>query len=66
VLVDQFEEVFTLCNDESDRRDLIANLLHAATVAVGRVIVVLTMRADFYPRCARMPPCRTARCWSGR
>ena len=53
VLVDQFEEVFTLCNDEGVRRDLIANLLHAATVAGGRTIVVLTMRADFYPRCAR-------------
>ncbi len=52
VLVDQFEEVFTLCNDEAERRDLIANLLHAATVAGGRTIVVLTMRADFYPRCA--------------
>ena len=52
VLVDQFEEVFTLCNDESERRDFIANLLHAATVAGGRTIVVLTMRADFYPRCA--------------
>src|SRR4051812_24023021 len=52
VLVDQFEEVFTLCNDESERRDFIANLLHAATAAGGRAIVVLTMRADFYPRCA--------------
>ena len=52
VLVDQFEEVFTLCNDEAERRDFIANLLHAATVAGGRTIVVLTMRADFYPRCA--------------
>src|SRR4051794_8925828 len=52
VLVDQFEEVFTLCNEESDRRDFIANLLHAATVSGGRTIVVLTMRADFYPRCA--------------
>ena len=52
MLVDQFEEVFTLCNDEAERRDFIANLLHAATVAGGRTIVVLTMRADFYPRCA--------------
>ena len=52
MLVDQFEEVFTLCTDEASRRDLIANLLHAATVAGGRTIVVLTMRADFYPRCA--------------
>ena len=52
MLVDQFEEVFTLCHDEAERRDFIANLLHAATVAGGRTIVVLTMRADFYPRCA--------------
>src|SRR4051794_30094505 len=43
VLVDQFEEVFTLGTDEARRRDLIANLLHAATVAGGRTIVVLTM-----------------------
>jgi len=52
VLVDQFEKIFTLCTDEAERRDLITNLLHAATVAGGRTIVVLTMRADFYPRCA--------------
>ena len=50
--MDQFEEVFTLCADEAVRRDLIANLLHAATVAGGRTVVVLTMRADFNPRCA--------------
>ena len=51
VLVDQFEEVFTTCMDEAERRDLIANLLHAATVAGGRTIVLVAMRADFYPRC---------------
>jgi WD40 repeat protein len=52
ILMDQFEEVFALCADEAERRDLIANLLHAATVAGGRTVVVLAMRADFYPRCA--------------
>jgi WD40 repeat protein len=52
VLVDQFEEVFTICTDEAERGDLIANLLHAGTVAGGRTIVILTMRADFYPHCA--------------
>src|SRR3954471_14532711 len=52
VLVDQFEEVFTLCTSDPERRDFIANLLYAATVVGGRAIVVLTMRADFYPRCA--------------
>jgi WD40 repeat protein len=52
VLVDQFEEVFTLGIDEARRRDFIANLLYAATVAGGRTVIVLAMRADFYPRCA--------------
>ena len=60
VLVDQFEEVFTLCTDEAERRDLIANLLHAATVAGGRTVVVLAMRADFYPRCAAYADLATA------
>ena len=70
VLVDQFEEVFTLCTDEAERRDLITNLLHAARVAGGRTIVVLTMRADFYPRCAAYAdlagPCLTSRSSSAR
>jgi tetratricopeptide (TPR) repeat protein len=52
LLVDQFEEIFTLCSDELARRDFIANLLHASIAAGGRTIVVLSMRADFYPRCA--------------
>jgi len=51
VLVDQFEEIFTLCTGEAERRMFISNLLHAALVAGGRTIVVLTMRADFYHRC---------------
>jgi len=51
VLVDQFEEVFTLCNDEVERREFIDNLLHASTVANGPTTVVLSMRADFYHRC---------------
>jgi WD40 repeat protein len=55
VLVDQFEEVFTLCPDEPQRQAIIANLLHAATTADGQTVVVLTLRADFYGRCAAYP-----------
>jgi WD40 repeat protein len=55
VLVDQFEEVFTLCPDEAQRRAIIGNLLHAATAADGQTVVVLTLRADFYGRCAAYP-----------
>ena len=52
VVVDQFEEVFTLCRKEELREALIRNLLYAAKVAQGRTLVILTMRADFYGKCA--------------
>jgi hypothetical protein len=52
VLVDQFEEVFTLCEQAAERRALIDNLLHAAKVPDGPAVVLLTMRADFLPKCA--------------
>src|SRR5512135_3344408 len=55
VLVDQSEEVFTLCEDEAARRALFDNLLYAATVADGQAIVVLTMRADFYGKSGSYP-----------
>ncbi|MBV8266649.1 MAG: tetratricopeptide repeat protein [Planctomycetaceae bacterium] len=55
VLVDQSEEVFTLCKDETAHQALFDNLLYAATVAGGQAIVVLTMRADFYGKCGLYP-----------
>src|SRR5262249_898862 len=45
VLVDQFEEVFTLCLNSVLRAAFLANLHHAATTAGGQTLVVLTMRA---------------------
>ncbi|MCB0213352.1 MAG: protein kinase, partial [Anaerolineae bacterium] len=51
VVVDQFEELFTLCRDEQERQQFIENLLYAAG-RQGPVVVLLTMRADFYHRCA--------------
>jgi energy-coupling factor transporter ATP-binding protein EcfA2 len=55
ILVDQFEEVFTLCRNETLRRGLIDNLIYAGTIADGNTIVVLTLRADFYGKCADYP-----------
>jgi WD40 repeat protein/tRNA A-37 threonylcarbamoyl transferase component Bud32/energy-coupling factor transporter ATP-binding protein EcfA2 len=52
LVVDQLEEIFTLCDDEKTRRRFIENLLYATAVGDGRVMVLLTMRADFYHRCA--------------
>ncbi|HKQ51189.1 MAG TPA: TIR domain-containing protein, partial [Pyrinomonadaceae bacterium] len=54
-VVDQFEEIFTLCNDEKERAQFLANLLYAAFIPGGRNAVVLTLRADFYQRCASYP-----------
>ena len=56
VLVDQFEEVYTLCDDESERYAFVENLLCAASDTSQRVSVILTLRSDFlgatqqYPR----------------
>ncbi len=52
ILVDQFEEVFTLCQDAEERRRFIENLRYAATIDGSRVVTVITMRADFLARAA--------------
>jgi WD40 repeat protein len=52
LIVDQFEEVFTLCRDDEERRQFIDALLDAAA---GGVRVVVVLRADFYGHCATYP-----------
>ena len=51
LIVDQFEEVFTLCRDPRERAAFIDALL-AARRPESRLRVVLGVRADFYGRCA--------------
>jgi WD40 repeat protein len=51
LVVDQFEELFTL-ESAAYREQVIAALLHAVRGAGGRTTVVVTMRADFYARVA--------------
>ncbi|MGH2941499.1 MAG: TIR domain-containing protein, partial [Solirubrobacteraceae bacterium] len=55
IVVDQLEEVFTLCADEDERRRLFSTLLHASSTRGGRSVVIVTMRADFYVHCAAYP-----------
>jgi WD40 repeat protein/energy-coupling factor transporter ATP-binding protein EcfA2 len=55
VVVDQFEELFTLCHDENARSRFIANLLYASAIAGGQTVAVITMRADFFGKCAAYP-----------
>jgi WD40 repeat protein/ABC-type Fe3+/spermidine/putrescine transport system ATPase subunit len=52
LVVDQFEEVFTMCFDDHERTAFLDNLLHAATIPGGRVLVVVAMRSDYYQHCA--------------
>ncbi|MEV6948947.1 hypothetical protein AB0N07_44960 [Streptomyces sp. NPDC051172] len=51
VVVDQFEEVFTLCRDPQERARFV-DLLLAARAPDSRLRVLLAVRADFYARCA--------------
>ena len=72
ILVDQFEEVFTLCHDEVERISFIEKLLSAATLTPsplsqqergwgeGQTTVVIALRADFYSHCAQYPLLRQA------
>ncbi|WP_327350581.1 nSTAND1 domain-containing NTPase [Streptomyces sp. NBC_01304] len=55
LVIDQFEEVFTLCADPAERTRFLALLLTAAEPS-ARLRVVLAVRADFYGRCAEHGP----------
>ncbi|MBW4512251.1 MAG: WD40 repeat domain-containing protein [Scytonematopsis contorta HA4267-MV1] len=47
VLVDQFEEVYSLCHDSRERQIFIENLINAAGDSSGYVSVIITVRSDF-------------------
>jgi WD40 repeat protein len=52
LVVDQFEEIFSLCRDENERRAFIDNLVTAALEPHAAIFMLLTLRADFYAHCA--------------
>ena len=60
LVIDQFEELFTLCRSDAERSSYIDNLLTAALDEDGQVIIVITLRADFYAHCASYLPLREA------
>jgi WD40 repeat protein/DNA-binding SARP family transcriptional activator len=75
LVIDQFEEVFTLCRDEFEREAFIDNLLAALAPSPakagdplkgaggwsgGPVTLILTLRADFYAHLAQYPELRDA------
>ncbi len=58
LVIDQFEEIFTLCRDETERRAFIDNLL-AAAAEEGEITILIGMRADFYGETAQYEGLRT-------
>lgn len=50
LVIDQFEELFTLCEDEALRSTFLASLATAVSEAGSPLRVVMTLRADFYDR----------------
>lgn len=56
LVVDQFEEAFTLCQDTTERDLFIEALISATSDADGRCRVALGIRADFYAHCTRHAP----------
>lgn len=50
VIVDQFEELFTLVDDERTRSQFMDGIVAAVEAANSQLRVVVTLRADFYDR----------------
>ena len=55
LLIDQFEECFTLCQKPEWREVFIRNVIYAASAANGKLLVLIAMRADFYGECLSYP-----------
>ena len=60
LVVDQFEELFTLCRDEFEREAFIDNLLNLVSPGQSNTTLIVTLRADFYAHLAQYPELRDA------
>ncbi|MEU4598196.1 NACHT and WD repeat domain-containing protein [Nocardia sp. NPDC023988] len=60
LIVDQFEELFTLCEDEAERSAFLTSLTELATRDTDPRTVVLALRADFYEPCLHYPVLRNS------
>ncbi|MCB9418600.1 MAG: hypothetical protein H6667_02260 [Ardenticatenaceae bacterium] len=55
ILIDQFEELFTLCYQDQARYAFINNCLHLLQVPAPRHIVIFTVRSDFETILVQIP-----------
>jgi WD40 repeat protein/energy-coupling factor transporter ATP-binding protein EcfA2 len=53
-VIDQFEEIFTLCPSEETRQVFIDNLLHLIADPAARHTLIITLRADFESQLMRI------------
>jgi WD40 repeat protein len=60
LVIDQFEELFTLCRNEIEQHVFVENVLTVALQPGGKSLVVIAMRADFYAHCAQFDLLRQA------
>jgi len=61
LVVDQFEELFTLCKEQAEREAYVDNLMTAVLEEKqGPLTVILTIRADFYHHCMQYQSLLTA------
>jgi WD40 repeat protein/DNA-binding SARP family transcriptional activator len=62
LIVDQFEELFSQCNNEIERQDFVDRIMRLSTSPErnGSVMVVIALRADFYAHCAQYASLRDA------
>jgi WD40 repeat protein/serine/threonine protein kinase len=59
IVVDQFEELFTLCENATEREQFVEALVGAASTGDDPVRVVLTLRDDFLLHAEALSPLRT-------
>lgn len=52
LVIDQFEETFTLCQDIKERQQFFDCLLGTLNSSNNKLCLVITMRADFFGECA--------------
>ncbi len=55
IFIDQFEEVFTLCEDESDRRSFIRLIADEMNNSERKSRMIIAIRGDFLIRCTNYP-----------
>ncbi|MFN6482076.1 MULTISPECIES: caspase family protein [unclassified Nostoc] len=52
LFIDQFEEIFTLCQDDEERKAFIRLIVQEVKTAERQTRIILTIRGDFLNKCA--------------